>query len=140
MDEWRWRLKISFYGLLEKKTSWSWGKEQEAPFKIAKTHLISCPQVHYDTQKPLVLSCDASPYGMGAVLLRRIEDGFEQPIAFASRSLAPAEKYAQLEKEGLAILFGVKKKNQYLLDRKFAILSDHNPYSICLAPAVQYPH
>ena len=62
------------------------------------------------------------------MLSHRMDDGSEKPVAFASRSVAPAEKkYAQLEKEGLAIVFGVKKFNQYLLGRKFVILSDHKP-------------
>jgi hypothetical protein len=52
----------------------------------------------------------------------------KQPIAFASRSLSPAErKYAQLDKEGLSIVFGVKRFHQYLAERKFTIISDHQP-------------
>jgi len=49
-------------------------------------------------------------------------------VAFASRSLAPTEnKYAQFDKEALAIVYGVKKFHQYLFGRKFLIPSDHKP-------------
>lgn len=50
----------------------------------------------------------------------------KKPIAFASHSLGPAEKYAQLEKEGLS---SVKKFHQYLMGRHFTIYSDHKPIS-----------
>lgn len=55
------------------------------------------------------MSCDASQTGLGVVLSHITEEGVK-PIAYVSRTIAPAEKnYSQLEKEGLAIIFGVKK-------------------------------
>ena len=55
-------------------------------------------------------------------------DGTEWPVAFASRSLSAAERnYLQLEKEGLAIIFGVKCFYQYLYGCHFIIFSDHQP-------------
>ena len=57
-----------------------------------------------------------------------MEDGLERPIAYASCSLSQAENnYAQLDKEALAIAFGVNWFHHYLCGRKFTILSDHKP-------------
>jgi len=116
------------YKLLQKQSHWKWGHEQKEAFKQAKKLLTSSSILtHYDPTKPLVLACDASPYGLGAVLSHKLRSD-EQPIAFASHSLAPAEKnYSQIGKETLAIVFGVKYFHQYLFGRKFIIKSDHKP-------------
>ena len=120
---------VPLYRLLENQTKWSWDTAQEDAFRAAKQQLTSpCLLVHYDPDKELVLACDASPYGVGAVLSHKMPDGSEKPVAFASRSLSVAEKkYAQLDKKGLAIVFGVNKFHQFLLGRKFEIRSDHKP-------------
>ena len=55
--------------------------------------------VHFDTNKKLVLACDASPYGVGAVISHQLDDGSEHPIGYTSRTLSTAEKrYSQLDR------------------------------------------
>ena len=84
-------------------------RKQDATFQVITTALKSSLLVHFDNSLPLILSCDASPYGVGAVLSHKMSDKVEKPIAFASRSLAAAEQnYSQLGKEALAVLFGMK--------------------------------
>ena len=84
--------------------------------------------VHFDDQKPIVLACDASPFGIGAVLSHNLDYGSERPIAYASHSSNPAKKrYSQLDKEALAMVFGVYKFHCYLYGRRFIMYSDHKP-------------
>ncbi|KAG1959630.1 hypothetical protein F2P79_005884 [Pimephales promelas] len=115
--------------LLRKDEKWNWEGEQEAAFAQSK-EMINSVQVlvHYDPQKDVILSCDASPYGLGAVLSHKMPDGSERPIGFMSRTLNQAERnYSQLDKEGLAIMFGLQRFHKYLYGRKFTIVTDHKP-------------
>ena len=99
------------YALLHQDTPWAWNKRGEEAFQAAKKFLILADVlVHFDPDLPLLLACDASSYGIGAVLSHRMKDGSECPIAFVSRSLSEAErKYSQIEREALACVFGVTK-------------------------------
>ena len=83
--------------------------------------------VHYDVNKPIKLYCDASARGVGACLMH-VVNGEEKPVAYTSRTLSPAEvNYAHIEREALAIIFGVKRFNQYLYGREFILVTDHRP-------------
>ena len=81
------------YDLLRKQSRWSWTTKQDTAFEIAKNALQKHSLlVHYDDSKPLVLTCDASPYGIGAILSHTMEDGTGRPVAYASQTLTVAEK------------------------------------------------
>ena len=119
------------YCLLRQSTAWKWSRDCDKAFRVAKREVASAHVLtHFDPSLPLVLAVDASPYGLGASLCHRMPDGSEKPIAFASRALSTSERnYAQVEKEGLAIIFGVKKFHMYLYGRKdkFLLVTDHQP-------------
>ena len=114
------------YKLLGKGYKWKWGTTERNAFEQIRTTITTdIVLAHYDPDAELVLSCDASPYGIGASLQQK-KDGILRPLAFVSRSLSKAEKnYAQIEREGLAIVFGATKFRQYLLGRSWTLLTDH---------------
>lgn len=127
--------------LLSSKTPWKWTPECEKAFEASKDELVSSQVLaHFDVSLPLCLACDASPYGVGAVLSHIMPNGEERPIAFASRTLTSSERnYAQLEKEALALIFGVKKFHPYIYGRQFTLMTDHKPLVTILGPKSGVP-
>ena len=95
------------YKLLRNDYPWQWTAEEEKAFCASKELLISSQfLVHFNPTLKLMLACDASAYGVSAVLAHLMPDGSERPIAYASQTLSKAERnYSQLEKEGLACVF-----------------------------------
>ena len=115
--------------LLQTHQKWDWTTDCSDAFWMAKDQLVSAEVLtHYNPDLPIHMAADASAYGIGAVISHVQPDGSERPISFASRTLTPTEKnYAQLEKEALSLVFGVKKFHQYLYGRRFTLITDHKP-------------
>lgn len=71
------------------------------------------------------LYVDASPYGLGAVLVQFNEDSTPRIIACASKALSTAElKYPHTQKEALAMVWGVERFSMYLMSISFVIRTD----------------
>ncbi|XP_056323408.1 uncharacterized protein K02A2.6-like [Danio aesculapii] len=122
--------------LLCQEKCWKWTAECQETFQRAKEAMLKSEVLtHFDPSLQIQLACDASPYGVGAVLSHIMPNGQEKPIAFASRSLSKAEaNYAQIEREALSIVFGVRKFYQYIFGRKFTLLTDHRPLTAIFGP------
>lgn len=116
------------YNLLRKGAHWKWDNRCIVAFEKIKQILSSNKVlVHYDPKLPIKLTVDASPVGIAAVL-SHIVNGVEKPVAYASQLLNEAQKrYSQIEREGLAIIFGVKKFYHYIFGNKFTLVTDHKP-------------
>ena len=80
----------------------------------------------------MVITCDASKTGPGALLLQE-----RKPVAYASRTLSDAEtRYAQIEKELLAVVFTFTKFHQYVYGKEVVVESDHKPLEIIAKKAL----
>ncbi|XP_064462484.1 uncharacterized protein LOC135373169 [Ornithodoros turicata] len=126
--------------LLRKNKPWCWSEECIDAFDGLKQRLTAVDALtHFDPKRPIYLAADASSERLGAVIYHNI-DGKEKPIAHASKTLSVAEKnYAQIEKEALAIIFGLKKFHQYLWGRKFTLFTDHTPLTTIFGPKKGIP-
>ena len=114
------------WALLKKENCFAWDENTNTCFQKIKSQLQKAllrPLRYYDQSKPVTLQCDASLKGLGACI---IQD--RQPIAFASKSLMDTKtRYANIERELLAIIYGCEKFHTYLYRRTFIVETDHKP-------------
>ena len=122
-------LLAPLYKLLRHNQPWKWTSAREKAFRESKQLMLKSQLlVHFNPNLEIVLACDASAYGVGAVLSHRMPDGQEKPVGFVSRTLTDAEKnYSQIEKEGLACVFGVQRFHDYVYGHTFTLQTDHKP-------------
>lgn len=111
--------------LLKKDTVWHWDVGHKKTFEKLKQLISDAPVLSlYNVHSQVLLSVDASSTALGAVLM---QDG--RPVEYASRTLTDTQqRYAQIEKEMLAIVFACQKFHQYIYGKNNVIIeSDHKP-------------
>ena len=122
--------------LTRKEQKWSWRPEQAKAFKALKEALsgalvLACFRV----EAPTYVVTDASPVGLGAILLQDQGTGERKPIAYISRSLTSTERrYSQIEREALGCVWAVERLHNYLFGIKFTLLTDNKPLSSMFEP------
>ena len=107
--------------LTKKEVAWMWDPIQQQALENLKKAVSSTPVLrYYNLQEEVTLQCDASLSGLGATLMQN-----GQPVAYASRALT---RYAQIEKELLAIVFGCEHFEAYTYGRDVVqVETDHQP-------------
>ena len=115
--------------LLSSKSQWCWDEPQQRAFAEVKKVISQSPVLAlYDPSLETTVSADASSFGLGAVLLQKQADDERRPVAYASRAMTPTEqRYAQIEKEALAITWACDRFADYLLGLRFHVETDHKP-------------
>ena len=110
--------------LLKSDVEFEWTPSHEEAFVRVKN--ILCEETilaYFDPAKPSIVQVDSSSRGLGAAL---IQDG--KAIAFASKSLSDTERrYANIEREMLAVVYGCERFHTYLYGKPFVVHSDHKP-------------
>ena len=116
--------------MLKKDNVFHWEEQQTRSFQQVKTLIAKAnttPLRYYDRNLPVTVQADTSLRGLGGCLIQKHKEE-HQPIAFASKSLTDAEtRYANIERELLAIVFACQRFSTYLLRRNFVAESNHKP-------------
>lgn len=110
--------------LCKKDSVFTWNPEHQRAFDKIKTTLSSAPTLQYfDSTKPVTIQVDASQRGIGAVLLQA-----NGPIEYASKSLTDTEtRYSNIEREMLAVVYGLERFHYYAYGRSVTVETDHKP-------------
>ena len=101
--------------LTRQDNEWQWGTEENEAFEALKKQLAEASMMaFYDKDAPTEVVTDASPVGLGAILVQE-QQGVKRAVVFASRSLNDVERrYSQTEKEALAVVWGCERFSLYL--------------------------
>ena len=108
-----------------------WTEDCENAYEKLKLALVSAPILRApDWNTIFHVHIDASAFAIGCILAQpsnqELERNLDFLVSYASRQLNTAEKnYTTTEREGLAMIYAVKKFMHYLLANKFIFFVDH---------------
>lgn len=121
--------------LTKKDARFEWGTEQRKAFEKLKEHLTNHSTLgYYNVNDRTQVIADASPVGLGGVLIQFKGDD-ARIISYANRSLtAPERNYAQTEKEALALVWAVERFHYFVFGRYFELVTDHKALETLFAP------
>lgn len=112
---------------LAKSDRFYWNQELDDEFEFLKHSAWKTITTlgYFNREDRTELFVDASPFGLGAVLVQFDIDSKPRVIACASKALSSTEqKYPQTQKEALAIVWAVEKFSMYLMSTLFTIRTD----------------
>lgn len=126
----------SLRSLLKKDSKFQWDAVHQRAFEEIKQAVSNISYLGFFNPKDkTVLIADASPYGIGAVLMQENVHSQGRVIAYASKSLTDLErKYFQTEREALALVWAVDRFKLYLQGIKFELITDCKPLQFLFSP------
>jgi transposase InsO family protein len=115
--------------LTKKKSLWQWTEAHNTALNKIRSALTSAPVLAYfDLNKDTELLVDASPVGLGAILIQSDSNDMRHVVAYASRALTDVEqRYSQTEREALAVVWACERFHIYVYGKPVTILTDHKP-------------
>ncbi len=118
-----------FRPLQRDRTPWVWTETESQAFQAVKETMKNItPLMMIRQGEPMILSVDASSYGLGAALLQLDTEGNERPVFFASRLMTDTEReYPQIDKEFLAIVWAMERLDAFVYGQEVRIRTDHRP-------------
>lgn len=122
--------------LLKKETKFQWTSAHQSTFEEIKEAVSNIGYLGFFNPKDkTILVADASPGGLGAVLMQENSSKQGRIIAYASKALTELErKYFQTEREALALVWAVDRFKLYLQGTTFVLITDCKPLQFLFSP------
>ena len=137
------KIAAPLHTLTRKDAVFSWSTECQEAFEALKSAITQSPVLAYPNfDADFVLETDACGNGLGAVLSQQQSDGLQHPVAYASRSLSPAERnYCVTDLETLAVVWAMQHFRVYLYGHNVKVFTDHSAVKTVLgAPGLSGKH